>query len=324
MNLRISSDLGLQLYETMLRIRRFEESVSELFARGKIPGFLHTYVGEEAVATGVCAALRVDDWITSTHRGHGHLIAKGGRTDRAMAELFGRATGYNRGKGGSMHIAEPELGHMGANAIVGAGISLINGAALSAQYRGTDQVGVAFFGDGASNTGSFHEALNFAAVHQLPSVFVCENNAYAESTPRWYHQRIERIATRAEAYGMPGVTVDGNDVIAVYLAAGEAVARARRGEGPTLMECLTFRRRGHHEADNQAYRPKEELANPERHCPILKLRGELLACGVDESKLDAIHEAIEEEIREAVAFAESSPHPEPATARANIYTGRGE
>jgi acetoin:2,6-dichlorophenolindophenol oxidoreductase subunit alpha len=324
MELRIPSDRALELYTMMQRIRRFEESVSELYARGKIPGFLHTYVGEEAVATGVCANLTVDDWITSTHRGHGHLLAKGGRTDRSMAELFGRATGYNRGKGGSMHIAEPELGHLGANAIVGAGISLINGAALSAQYRGTSQVGVSFFGDGASNTGSFHEALNFAAVHKLPSVFVCENNNYAESTPRWYHQRVGRISERAAAYCMPGDTVDGNDVIVVYLAAGKAVARARRGEGPTLLECVTFRRRGHHEADNQFYRPKDELANPERHCPILKLRGELLATGTAESTLDAIHAAIEEEIRLAVAFAESSPHPEPATARADIYSGREE
>jgi pyruvate dehydrogenase E1 component alpha subunit len=325
---RVPIETALKLYEVMLRIRQFELSVSDLFARGKIPGFLHTYVGEEAVAAGVCQNLRRSDWITSTHRGHGHLLAKGGRTDRAMAELFGRATGYNKGKGGSMHIAEPELGHMGANAIVGAGINLINGAALSAKYLGRDSVGVAFFGDGASNTGSFHEALNFAAVHALPVVFVCENNGYAESTPRWYHQRIQRIAERAAAYGMPAGTVDGNDVLCVYLAAGEAVARARAGGGPTLLECVTHRWRGHHEADNQKYRPKEELTDQERFCPILKLKSELLSAGeasaaagaVTEADLLAIHQAIEEELRQAILYAENSPLPDPAEARTDIFT----
>jgi len=187
----VSNDVALQLYETMQRIRSFETAVIELFARGKIPGFLHTYVGEEAIAAGVCANLRPDDKIISTHRGHGHLIAKGGRLDLMMAELFGKRTGYCKGKGGSMHIAEPDLGMLGANAIVGAGTAIINGAALTAQYLGKDEVAVAFFGDGASNTGSFHEAMNMAAVWNLPTIFVCENNAYAESTPQTYHQKIK-------------------------------------------------------------------------------------------------------------------------------------
>jgi pyruvate dehydrogenase E1 component alpha subunit len=307
------------MYAGMLRIRRFELAVSDQFARGKIPGFLHTYVGEEAVATGVCMNLRRDDWITSTHRGHGHLLAKGGRTDYAMAELFGKVTGYNQGKGGSMHIAEPELGHMGANAIVGAGISLINGAALSAKYLGRDSIGVAFFGDGATNTGSFHEALNFAAVHELPVVFVCENNGYAESTPQSYHQKIKKIADRAMAYGMPAKTVDGNDVLCVYQAAQEAVARARKGGGPTLLECRTHRWRGHHEADNQKYRPKEEITDLERFCPIVKLKRALQEAGVAEGSFLSIEEAVEAEIRQAIAFAETSPLPDPSEARSNIF-----
>jgi len=318
----ISMDFGLKLYETMLRIRRFEETVCDLFARGRIPGFLHTYVGEEAVATGVCANLSREDWITSTHRGHGHLIAKGGKFDRAMAELYGKATGYNKGKGGSMHIAEPDLGHMGANAIVGAGINLINGAGLSAKYLGTGGVGVAFFGDGASNTGSFHEAMNFAAVHELPVVFVCENNGYAESTPRWYHQKNERVADRASAYCMPAMVANGNDVTEVYLAARAAVHRARSGGGPTLLECLTHRWRGHHEADNQSYRPKTEITDLDRFCPILKLKTQLLESGVKETAIAAIHEAIETELQAAVAFAESSPLPDPSSARSDIFTSR--
>jgi pyruvate dehydrogenase E1 component alpha subunit len=324
MDSRVTIDEALRMYEVMVRIRRFELAVSDLFARGKIPGFLHTYVGEEAVATGVCMNLRQDDWITSTHRGHGHLLAKGGRTDRAMAELFGRATGYNKGKGGSMHIAEPELGHMGANAIVGSGINLINGAALSAKYLGRDSIGVGFFGDGASNTGSFHESLNFAAVLELPVVFVCENNGYAESTPRWYHQKIKKISDRAVAYGMPAQTVDGNDVLCVYQAAKEAITRARSGGGPTLLECVTHRWRGHHEADNQKYRPKDEITDLDRFCPIQKLKRELMEKGVLEGTLSSIETAVDDEIREAISFAETSPLPDPAEARSNIFAPAGE
>lgn len=321
---QITIDTALRMYAGMLRIRKFELAVCDLFARGKIPGFLHTYVGEEAVATGVCENLRIDDWITSTHRGHGHLLAKGGQLDRAMAELFGRATGYNKGKGGSMHIAEPDLGHLGANAIVGAGISLINGAALSAKYLGKDNIGVSFFGDGASNTGSFHEALNFAAVHELPVVFVCENNGYAESTPRHYHQKIERVAERAKAYGIPGLTVDGNDVQCVYLAAKESVERARSGGGPTLLECVTHRWRGHHEADNQKYRPREEITNLERFCPIEKLKQDLLEAGIKPDAIQVLHEEVDDAIDRAIRFAEQSPFPDPSEARTDIFAPGGQ
>ncbi len=316
----IPKEVELQLYETMQRIRSFELAVIELFARGKIPGFLHTYVGEEAVAAGVCAVLRPDDKIISTHRGHGHLIAKGGRLDLMMAELFGRRTGYCKGKGGSMHIAEPDLGMLGANAIVGAGTVIINGAALTAQYLGRDEVAVAFFGDGASNTGAFHEALNMAAVWDLPSIFVCENNGYAESTRQTYHQKIENIAVRAVAYGIPSTSVDGNDPVAVYLAAKEAVARARSGEGPTLIEAKTYRIRGHYEGDPEIYRTKEEVEAWKQKCPIERWRKALLDKGIPAETIEEIDARIDQELKEAVAFAEESPLPDPAEARSDIFT----
>ncbi len=317
---KIPEDVALQLYETMQRIRKFELAVVELFARGKIPGFLHTYVGEEAVAAGVCAALRPGDRIISTHRGHGHLIAKGGRLDLMMAELFGKRTGYCKGKGGSMHIAEPELGMLGANAIVGAGIAIINGAALTAQYLGTDQVAVAFFGDGASNTGVFHEALNMASVWSLPSIFVCENNGYAESTPRHQHQKIEDIAARAKAYDMPAAAVDGNDVGAVYLVAQEAVARARSGGGPSLIEAKTYRLRGHYEGDPQIYRSREEVEAWEKKEPVERWREALLKRGISLVQIEEIEARIEEELEQAVIFAEESPLPDPTEARSDIFT----
>lgn len=317
---KIPEDVALQLYETMQRIRKFELAVVELFARGKIPGFLHTYVGEEAVAAGVCAALRPGDRIISTHRGHGHLIAKGGRLDLMMAELFGKRTGYCKGKGGSMHIAEPELGMLGANAIVGAGIAIINGAALTAQYLGTDQVAVAFFGDGASNTGVFHEALNMASVWSLPSIFVCENNGYAESTPRHQHQKIEDIAARAKAYDMPAAAVDGNDVGAVYLVAQEAVARARSGGGPSLIEAKTYRLRGHYEGDPQIYRSREEVEAWEKKEPVERWREALLKRGISLVQIEEIEAQIEEELEQAVIFAEESPLPDPTEARSDIFT----
>jgi pyruvate dehydrogenase E1 component alpha subunit len=316
----IPKDVALNLYETMQRIRSFEMAVIELFARGKIPGFLHTYVGEEAVAAGVCTVLRAEDKIISTHRGHGHLIAKGGRLDLMMAELFGRRTGYCKGKGGSMHIAEPDLGMLGANAIVGAGTAIINGAALTAQYLGKDEVAVAFFGDGASNTGAFHESLNMAAVWNLPSIFVCENNAYAESTPQTYHQKIEDISVRAVAYGMPSSTVDGNDAGAVYLAAKKAVARARSGEGPTLIEAKTYRIRGHYEGDPQIYRTKEEVEAWQEKCPVERWRQVLLDRGIPVKTIEEIDAGIEQELKEAVDFAEKSPLPDPAEARSDIFT----
>ena len=320
MEKQVSQEIGLQLYELMVRIRKFEEAVVNLFARGKIPGFLHTYIGEEAVAAGVCANLTVEDKITSTHRGHGHMVAKGGRFDKAMAELFGKSTGYNKGKGGSMHIAEPDLGMLGANAIVAAGIPIATGAALTAQYMGEDWVGVAFFGDGASNEGAFHESLNLASVWNLPVVYVCENNEFAESTPRWQHQKIKDVAVRAQSYDIPGVIVDGNDVEAVYFTAKDAVERARSGGGPTLIEAKTTRWRGHHEADNQSYRDKEEFQAALENDAIERWEKELLSRSIPQEDLDAINSRVETELVEAIQFAEQSPHPEPEDARADIYT----
>jgi len=316
----ISDEVALDLYKTMHKIRKFEEAVVDLYARGRIPGFLHTYVGEEAVATGVCANLRIEDKITSTHRGHGHLIAKGGRLDLMMAELYARRTGYNKGKGGSMHIAEPELGSLGANAIVGAGIALINGAALTAQYLEQDSVGVSFFGDGATNTGAFHEALNLASVWNLPAIFVCENNRYAESTPQRKHQRVTDLAVRAKSYNMPGVIVDGDDVGAVYLVAREAIQRARTGGGPTLIEAKTHRWHGHHGSDTQFYRPKEELQELNQHCPIRRWATVLWSQNISEATLMAIEKQVEEELQAAIAFAEVSPLPDISEAYSDIYT----
>jgi acetoin:2,6-dichlorophenolindophenol oxidoreductase subunit alpha len=316
----IPNEVALTLYEKIVRIRKFEEAVVDLYARGKIPGFLHTYIGEEAVAAGVCTALRKDDKITSTHRGHGHLIAKGARFDKAMAELFGKATGYNKGKGGSMHIAEPDLGMLGANAIVSAGIATATGAALTAQYLQESWVVVAFFGDGASNEGTFHESLNLASVWNLPVVYVCENNEYAESTPRCQHQKIKDVAVRANSYAIPGVIVDGNDVGAVYLCAKEAIERARSGEGPTLLEAKTTRWRGHHEADNQNYRPKDELQSIRQNDAVARWKSVLLARGNNQEKMDEIETQTLQELKEAVEFAEKSPLPDPADALSDIFT----
>ena len=316
----IPSDVKLELYRTMIRIRKFEQAVLDLFARGKIPGFLHPYIGEEAIASGVCAALQPGDKIVSTHRGHGHLIAKGGRLDKAMAELFGKRTGYNKGKGGSMHIAEPDLGMLGANGIVGAGLAIVNGSALTAQYLGLNYVSVCFFGDGASNTGTFHESMNLASVWNLPAVFVCENNGYAESTPRRQHQKVNDIATRALSYDMPSEIVDGDDVGAVYLAALKAAARARSGGGPTLIEAKTHRWSGHHASDNQSYRPKEELQGLPGFCPIQRWRKVLLGEGISEQTLEQMDAEVVEELKAAIAFAEQSPLPEPADACTEIFT----
>ncbi len=317
---QVPSGTKLELYRTMVRIRKFEQAVLDLFARGKIPGFLHTYIGEEAVASGVCGALRPGDKIVSTHRGHGHLIAKGGCFDKAMAELFGKCTGYNKGKGGSMHIAEPDLGMLGANGIVGAGLAIVNGAALTAQYLALDYVSVCFFGDGASNTGTFHESMNLASVWSLPAVFVCENNGYAESTPRRQHQKVKDIATRALSYDMPAEIVDGDDVGAVYTAASRAAARARSGGGPTLIEAKTHRWSGHHAADTQTYRPKEELQSLQGFCPLARWRKVLLGDGVPDRTLDEIEASVVDELKAAVAFAERSPVPDPAEACTDIFT----
>ncbi len=274
--MEISNEKMIDMYTVMTRIRTFESRVAELFAAGKVPGFVHLYVGEEAVATGVCGNLRNSDYITSTHRGHGHLIAKGGDTKLMMAELFGRKTGYCKGKGGSMHIADRDLGILGANGIVGAGPPLAAGAALACQYQGKDDVAICFFGDGASNQGTTHEAMNLASCWKLPVVFVNENNLYGISSCTINSMCIPNIADRASAYDMPGVTVDGNDVMAVYEAAQEAIKRARQGQGPTLIECKTYRHRGHFEGDPCVYRNTKELDEWKEKDPIPRFEQRLV------------------------------------------------
>jgi pyruvate dehydrogenase E1 component alpha subunit len=313
----MDNDKILDIYTRMLRIRRFEEQVGILFAQGQLPGFVHLYIGEEAIAAGVCAALRDDDYIVSTHRGHGHVIAKGGDFNRMMAELFGKATGYCKGKGGSMHIADFSIGILGACGIVGGGIPLAVGAGLSAAYRGTDQVAVSFFGDGASNEGSFHESLNLAAVMKLPVIFVCENNRYGEFTPMEKVTAVRDIAVRATGYGIPGVIVDGTDALAVYDAAAAAVARARNGEGPTLIEAKTHRRGGHAEGEKAflaggVYRSQEELAEAQLKDPLLIMHRRMVAMHlIAPDVLEELDHRITQAVAEAVAFARRSPDPEP-------------
>lgn len=311
----IPAEKVMDIYERVLRIRRFEEQVGRLFAQGQLPGLVHLYIGAEAVGAGVCAALRDDDYIVSTHRGHGHVIAKGGDMARMMAELFGKVTGYCKGKGGSQHIADFSIGMLGACGIVGGGIPVAVGAGFSAFYRDTDQVSVTFFGDGAANEGSFHESLNLASVMKLPVLFVCENNQYGEFTPADRAMNIKDIALRAQGYGIPGVIVDGTDPLAMYAVAEQAVARARRGEGPTLIEAKTHRRGGHAEGEEaflagQQYRSEEERLAAQNKDPLLKLHSyiveqELVAA----ETLETLDQAVVQEVTDAVEFGRSSPDP---------------
>ena len=307
-----SNKVLVSMFETMVRIRRFEEVSGKLMENGKIPGALHLYVGQEAVASGVMAHLNDDDQITSTHRGHGHLIAKGGAFDRMFAELYGRSTGYCKGKGGSMHICNMELGMLGANGIVGGGPPIAMGAAFSNKFRATRQVAVTFFGDGASNEGSFHEAANMAALYKLPAVFVCENNGYGEYTSQANHQAVVDVADRAAGYGMPGVVVDGMDAMAVYEAAGEAIDRARAGAGPSLVECKTYRFFDHVGVRGMglSYRTDEELERWQQRDPIDVFLSQLKDLGVlTERKAANIDKKVMAEIDAAIEFAENSPEP---------------
>jgi pyruvate dehydrogenase E1 component alpha subunit len=310
----------LDMYRTMLTIRRFEERCNYLFMQGRIPSTLHLYIGQEAVATGVCAHLTHEDYALSTHRPHGHAIAKGVSPQSIMAELFAKRTGCCRAKGGSMHVGDIEVGMIPAIAIVGGNIPIAAGLGLAAKQLGTQRVAVCFFGDGAANEGAFHEGLNMAAIWDLPVVFVCENNLYAASTPIAKAFNIEDVADRAAAYGMPGLTVDGNDVVAVYEAAGEAIARARRGEGPTLLECKTYRLCGHSRSDPRTYRSKEEEAMWEEKDPIPTLGRRLkdLGLATDET-LASIEQEVVALVDDAVAFAEESPPPEPADALEHVF-----
>jgi pyruvate dehydrogenase E1 component alpha subunit len=310
----------LHMYEQMQTIREFEERAGKEFAAGKIPGFVHLYAGEEAVAVGVCSHLTDDDFITSHHRGHGHCIAKGVDLREMVAELLGREAGACRGKGGSMHIADVHKGMLGANGIVGGGFPLAAGAGLTAKTNGRGQVAVCFFGDGAANQGTFHEGLNLAGIWKLPVIFVAENNGYAESTPVAYHMSCRDIADRAAGYGMPGVTVDGLDVFAVYEAAGEAVARARRGEGPSLIECKTYRYHGHFEGDTITYRTKEEVDAYRSRDAIQALRHSIVKRGIaGDEELDEIDNKIRERIEDAWQFAEASPLPAPEETLTDVY-----
>lgn len=310
----------LLMYERMLKIRHFESKVKDLFATGTMPGFVHLYLGQEAVAVGACAALDDDDNITSTHRGHGHVIAKGGDLKRMMAELYGKATGYNKGKGGSMHIAAPHLGILGADGIVGGGIPIATGAGLSAKLRKSKQVTICFFGDGAANQGTFHEAINIASAFNLPVVYVCENNLYGVGTRQTKVRKVEDIADRARAYGIPGVIVDGNDVIAVYEAVSQAVERARAGQGPTLIECKTYRWRTHFEGEPDTYRDPAEVKAWLKREPIAPFRRKLIEMGLlTEAEAQEIEERVKREVEEAVRFALESPEPDLDEALRDVY-----
>ena len=306
-----SKDLLLEMYEKMVRIRHFEDNAIKLFNQGLVRGPMHVYIGEEAVAVGACSNLNDEDYITSTHRGHGHCIAKGGKVDKMAAELVGKATGYCKGKGGSMHIADPDIGILGANGIVAGGMGIATGAGLSAKMRGTDQVAVCFFGDGATNEGAFHEALNMAAIWDLPVVFVCENNLYGLTGPAEEMLSVKDVAARATGYDIPGIVVDGNDVLDVYEAVGEAVKRAREGGGPSLIEAKTYRLKGHFVGDPCVYRDDEEVEMWRKKEPIKRFRKHLIKNeGIKEDELDEIDKNIDAELEKAVKFAKESPEPE--------------
>lgn len=310
----------LGLYRRMVLIRQFEERVKFLFLEGVMPGTIHQYQGQEAVAVGVCSALVEGDVITSTHRPHGHAIARGLSIEAMMHELFGKATGCCRGKGGSMHLGDLERGMVPAIAIVGGGIPVATGIALAFKLRRQPQVAVCFMGDGATNEGVFHEAVNMGAIWSLPVVYVIENNRYSASTPISHTVKLERLSDRAGAYGIPGVTVDGNDVLTVYEAAQVAVARARGGEGPTLLECLTYRITGHSRRDPCTYQPEEERKRALEEEPIRRFAGRLLEEGVaTQAVLDAIRAEVDAEIEAAVESAKTAPDPAPEDALNDVF-----
>lgn len=310
-------------YETMYVMRRFEEEVFEFYKQGLMPGLAHLYLGEEAIATGACACLNDDDYIGSTHRGHGHLVARGADLDRMMAEILGKATGYCKGKGGSMHILAMDKGILGANGIVGGEIPIATGAAYSALYRGTKQVTLSFFGDSASNEGTFHESLNMAAAWKLPIVYIIENNLYGISVDIRDVTNTPDLAVRAAAYNIPGVVVDGMDVTAVEKAVKTAVARARKGDGPTLIECKTYRWQGHHVGDPATYRARrdpDEKAKWQARCPVSCYKDEALKAKVLTQKdFDTIEKEIEARVQEAVKFAKDSPYPDISEAFTDVF-----
>ncbi len=311
------------LHRRMLRIRLFEEAAGRLFEGNKMPGFLHLYVGQEAVASGVCVAMREDDQVSSTHRGHGHLVAKGGDLSKMMAELMGKADGYCNGKGGSMHICDLDLNMLGANGIVGGGAPIAVGAGFANKYRGNDTVSVAFFGDGSTNIGAFHEATNMAAALQLPVLFVCENNEYGEYTPRHKVMAINDVVDRAAGYGIPGVIVDGMDAIAVYEAAMEGLARARAGDGPTFIEAKTYRYYNHHGVQTlgMKYRTDEEVEEWKKKDCIEAFEKRVTEAGlITADELASTRADIQAEVDAAVEFGENSPMPDVSTLLTDVYT----
>jgi TPP-dependent pyruvate/acetoin dehydrogenase alpha subunit len=308
------------MYRRMVRIRTFEETISEMFRKGEMPGFLHISAGQEATAVGACLALRPDDWIGSNHRGHGHCIAKGVDVRGMMAELFGKRTGTCKGKGGSMHIADLSVGMLGANGIVGAAIPIAVGSALAWKRLHVDRVTLCFFGEGATSEGAFHEAMNLAALLTLPVIFFCENNLYAEMTPWQVHMKRADVWERAAIYGMPGLSIDGNDVLAVFAAVTDAAARARGDGGPTLIEAKTYRLHGHYEGDPESYRTREEVEEARARDPLRRFAAYLNDSGHwTREELDAVERAVAREIEEAVAFAKSSPLPAPEETFEDVY-----
>ena len=315
-----SKDFLLNLYKTMVKIRNFELMAEKLFLEGELLGFIHLYIGEEAIATGVMANLRKDDFITSTHRGHGHMIAKGADVNRMMAELYGRTTGYCKGKGGSMHIADFSIGVLGANGVVGGGLPIAVGAGLGIKMKKADQVVVAFFGDGASNTGAFHESLNFASIYRLPLIFIVENNHYASTASTKETTAIENISDRAVSYGIPGVTIDGNDIIVVYEIAKAMIKRAREGGGPSLIEAKTYRIKGHFVGDPELYRDKKEVEEFWLKEPIKKFEKKLFELKMlNEVEKKKIWENNQKEIKEAAKFAKESPIPSNKEALTDLF-----
>lgn len=314
-----SKEFLLNFYEEMWRIRKFEMKSKECFTKGMLAGNIHLSIGQEGSMVGATKALEERDFLTTTHRGHGHSIAKGADTKIMMAELFGKETGYCKGKGGSMHIVDTTLGILGANGIVGAGIPIAAGSALASVVNGTDEVTMCFFGDGASNQGTFHEAINMAATWKLPVVFICENNQYGVSTDIRRIINTDTISVRAKAYDIPGETIDGDDVLLVYEKVKEAVEYARSGKGPVLIEILVYRWEGHYCGDPASYRPKDYLTEAEEKDPIMNLRKKLLSMGVKEETLKEIEEKLDLEIEEATKFAEQSKYPDPSEAFTDVY-----
>lgn len=318
--MKYSKNFLLSLYEMMQKIRKFEQAAEQLFLEGKLPGFIHLYIGEEAIATGIMAALNDDDYITSTHRGHGHMIAKGGDINLMMAELYGKKTGYCKGKGGSMHIADFSIGVLGANGVVGGGLPIAVGAGLGIKMKETSQVVVAFFGDGASNTGAFHESLNFASIFKLPVIFINENNQYASTAKKQEMTAIENISDRATSYSMPGITIDGNDVLSVYETAKVAIERARTQKGPSLIEAKTYRLKGHFVGDPTKYREQTEVDRFWEKEPIKIFETQLRNLKVlNQEEIDKIDKKLEIQIKEAINFSENSPEPFPEDALTDLF-----